>query len=180
MSGAPRGRDPRLTHRLQLVLATVAGLVLAADQVSKALALHALRPGEQVELVGNAITLNLIGNSGAAFSLATGATWVLTLVASAVLVVIAVSSRRLGSQGWAVALGLLLGGSLGNLVDRFVRPPGPGRGQVVDFIDYFGYFIGNVADIAIVAAAALVLVLGARGTALDGTRSAGGRRRHRA
>ena len=54
---------------------------------------------------------------------------------------------------WAVALGLLLGGALGNLVDRLLRAPGPGRGHVVDFIDYFGLFIGNVADVAIVAGA---------------------------
>ncbi len=64
--------------------------------------------------------------------------------------------------------GLLLGGALGNLVDRFLRAPGPGRGHVVDFIDYFGLFVGNVADIAIVVAAGLIMVLTFRGTSLAG------------
>jgi signal peptidase II len=85
-----------------------------------------------------------------------------------VLVFILATARRIGSRGWAWALGLLLGGSLGNLTDRMVRSPGPGRGHVVDFIDYFGLFIGNVADIAIVGAAALIGVLAMRGVGVDG------------
>ena len=68
----------------------------------------------------------------------------------------------------AIALGLLLGGALGNLVDRFFRPPGPGRGHVVDFIDYFGWFVGNVADIAIVVAAGIIMVLAFTGTSIAG------------
>ncbi len=157
-------------RRLQIALAALAAVVLAADQLTKAWALATLRPGEPVDLVGGSIQLNLIGNAGAAFSLATGDTWVLTLIACAVLVAIVVSARRLGSRGWSIALGLLLGGSLGNLVDRFARPPGPGRGHVVDFIDYFGYFIGNVADIAIVSAAVVIAVLSVRGRSLSGGR----------
>ncbi len=69
---------------------------------------------------------------------------------------------------WAVALGLLLGGAVGNLVDRFFRAPGPGRGHVVDFIAYFDWFVGNVADIAIVVAAGLIMVLTYRGTSIAG------------
>jgi signal peptidase II len=96
---------------------------------------------------------------------------VLTLVAAAVVVVVVRSSRRLGSRGWALALGLLLGGALGNLTDRLVRAPGVGRGHVVDFLDYGGLFVGNVADIAIVAAAIVVAALGVRGIGLDGVRT---------
>ena len=70
----------------------------------------------------------------------------------------------------AADLRLLLAGALGNLADRFFREPGPGRGHVVDFIDYHGLFVGNVADIAIVAAAVLVGLLGLRGIGLDGAR----------
>jgi len=88
--------------------------------------------------------------------------------ASRWLVVIIRTARRIGSRGWAWALGLLLGGSLGNLTDRMVREPGPGRGHVVDFIDYFGLFIGNVADIAIVGAAVLIGLLALRGIGVDG------------
>jgi signal peptidase II len=150
-------------------------LVYAADQLAKIWALDRLVPGEPVNIIGSLIRLNLIRNAGAAFSIGNGATWVMTLVACGVLVFVLRTARRIGSLGWAWALGLLLGGSLGNLTDRMVRSPGPGRGQVVDFIDYFGFFIGNVADIAIVSAAILIAVLAARGVAVDGRRAQHGR-----
>jgi 23S rRNA pseudouridine1911/1915/1917 synthase len=86
-------------------------------------------------------------------------------------VVVVRSARRLGSVGWAVTLGLLLGGALGNLTDRLLRSPGFGRGHVVDFIDYAGLFIGNVADVAIVVAALAVAVQAVRGIGLDGRRT---------
>jgi signal peptidase II len=89
-------------------------------------------------------------------------------VAVVIVVVVLRSVRRLGSRGWALALGLLLGGALGNLVDRLVREPGIGRGHVVDFIAYGHLFIGNIADIAIVLAAAIMAVLSVRGTRLEG------------
>ncbi|GMA85404.1 hypothetical protein GCM10025868_06540 [Angustibacter aerolatus] len=94
----------------------------------------------------------------------------LTVVAAVIVVVVVRSARRLGSRAWAVALGLLLGGALGNLVDRLVRTPGLGRGHVVDFIAYGHLFIGNVADVAIVVAAALMALLSLRGVGLDGRR----------
>jgi signal peptidase II len=92
-----------------------------------------------------------------------------------VLVVVIRVSRRLGSSGWAWALGLLLGGALGNLTDRVVRDPGFGRGHVVDFLNYNGWFIGNVADIAIVGAAVGIGVLALRGVGVDGKRPHHGR-----
>lgn len=161
--------------RSQLVsgLAAVAAVTYATDQITKSLAVQRLTPGDPVELVGSLLQLRLIRNPGAAFSLAAGLTWVLTLVAVVVVVVVIRSSRRLGSRGWAMALGLLLGGALGNLTDRLLRAPGAGRGHVVDFIDYNGFFVGNVADIAIVAAAILVGLLSMRGIGLDGARAAG-------
>lgn len=159
--GAPR----RGLVRLMAVLAV---LTLAADQGTKAWALAALTPGEPVNLLGDLIRLNLIRNAGAAFSIGDGATWLLTLIAFGVLVFILRTARRIGSRGWAWGLGLLLGGSVGNLTDRMTREPGPGRGHVVDFIDYFGLFIGNVADIAIVGAAILIGILAMRGIGVDG------------
>lgn len=148
----------------------VAALTLVIDQASKIWALAALTPGEPVDLLGDLLRLNLIRNPGAAFSIGNQATWLLTLVAVGVLVVILASIRRLGHRGWAVCLGLLLGGALGNLVDRFLREPGVGRGHVIDMIDYGGLFIGNIADIAIVVAALLIAVLAWRGIGLDGRR----------
>lgn len=152
------------------LLAVTAVVVYAADQLTKLWALQALTPGEPVAMIGEFIRLNLIRNPGAAFSIANSATWVLTLIAFAVLIFIIRTARRIGSRGWAWALGLLLGGSVGNLTDRMTREPGPGRGHVVDFIDYFGLFIGNVADIAIVSAAVLIGILALRGIGVDGER----------
>ncbi len=161
---------PQPRTRLFAVLVTAAVAVLAADQLSKFWALRALSPNQPVDVVGDLIRLNLIRNPGAAFSIGHGATWLLTLVASGVLVFIVMTARRLGSLAWAWALGLLLGGSLGNLTDRILREPGPGRGHVVDFIDYFGWFIGNIADVAIVGAAAVIALLALRGIGVDGSR----------
>jgi signal peptidase II len=161
--------------RLFAVLGGTAAVVLLLDQLSKLWALRSLTPGDPVDLVGSLIRLNLIRNPGAAFSIGTGATWVLTLIACGVLVFILVTARRLGSTAWAWALGLLLGGSLGNLADRVFREPGPGRGHVVDFIDYFGWFIGNVADVAIVGAAGVIAVLATMGIGVDGARPEHGR-----
>lgn len=165
----PAPSSPRARPGLVVLLVAVAAVVYAADQVTKWLAVDRLGPGRSVELVGELLQLRLTRNPGAAFSFATGMTWLLTLVAVLVVVVVVRSARRLGSTGWAVALGLLLGGALGNLTDRMLRAPGVGRGHVVDFIAYGHLFIGNVADIAIVLAAVLVGVLALRGRAVDGS-----------
>lgn len=165
----------RHRSRLFAVMAVTAAVVYVADQLSKVWALRSLTPNEPVDLIGSLIRLNLIRNAGAAFSIGHGATWLLTLIACGVLVFIVLTARRIGSVGWAWALGMLLGGSLGNLTDRVFRAPGPGRGHVVDFIDYFGWFIGNVADVAIVGAAVLIGFLAMRGIGVDGERSHPGR-----
>jgi signal peptidase II len=155
---------------LYLALVLVAVPVYAADQLTKAWATANLRPDQPRELIGSVLQLNLIRNSGAAFSIGTGATWVLTTIACSVVVFIVITARRLGSRGWALALGLLLAGSLGNLTDRMFRAPGPGRGHVVDFLQLPHYPIFNIADSAIVSAAVLIAVLAFRGIGIDGTR----------
>ncbi|WP_413228088.1 signal peptidase II [Actinomyces faecalis] len=163
-----RRRSPSVT-----ILWAVALLVIVIDQVTKAWAAHALADGHRVALLGEVLGLVLVRNPGAAFSMATGQTWILTTVAIVVTVIVLRASRRLASRWWAVTLGLVLGGAVGNLIDRLVRAPGVFRGHVVDFIDYGGLFVGNVADIAIVVAAAAIIVLSLYGLELDGTR--GGR-----
>jgi signal peptidase II len=150
----------------------VAVPVFVADQLTKAWAAANLQPDQPRDLIGSILQLNLIRNSGAAFSIGTGVTWILTAIACSVVVFVVISARRLGSRGWALALGLLLGGSLGNLSDRMFRAPGPGRGQVVDFLQLPHYPIFNIADSAIVTAAVLIAVMAFRGVSLDGTRSA--------
>ncbi|MEV0893548.1 signal peptidase II [Promicromonospora sp. NPDC050262] len=152
----------------------LAALVLAADQLTKWWAESALTPNaEPIPLVGDLLGLRLIYNPGAALSIASGYTWILTIVVTVVVVFIVRAIGRLGSRGWAVALGLLLGGAVGNLIDRLAREPGFARGHVVDFIDYAGFFVGNVADIAVVAAAVLIALLSLRGIGLDGKRHTG-------
>lgn len=160
---------------LYLALVIVAVPVYVADQLTKAWATANLQPDQPRELIGSVLQLNLIRNSGAAFSIGTGATWILTAIACSVVVFTLFSARRLGSRGWALALGLLLAGSLGNLTDRMFRAPGPGRGHVVDFVQLPHYPIFNVADSAIVSAAVLIAVLAFRGINIDGTRSSGGK-----
>ncbi|KGN38417.1 signal peptidase [Knoellia subterranea KCTC 19937] len=141
---------------------------MVLDQGSKIWALAALTPGQPVDLLGPILRLNLIRNPGAAFSLGDGVTWLLTLVALGIVIWVGGAARRVGHRWWAVTLGMLLGGAIGNLIDRILREPGFGRGHVVDFIDYFSLFIGNVADIAIVVAAGLGAILAFRGIPLEG------------
>ncbi|WP_273651428.1 signal peptidase II [Cellulomonas fimi] len=161
---------PARRRRLVTTLVVIAVAVLLVDQLTKQWALASLEEGVRHPLVGDLLGLQLVFNPGAALGIATGMTWVLTLVATVVVVVVVRASRRIGSAMWAVALGLLLGGAVGNLVDRFAREPAFARGEVVDFIAYANWFVGNVADIAIVVAAGLIVLLAARGVHLDGTR----------
>jgi signal peptidase II len=164
---------PARRKRLFVVLGVVAVLAYLSDQLSKMVALDVLADGEPRPFLGELIRFKLIGNPGAALSLGASNTWVMTGIALAVLVAIVVVARQLGSRAWAVALGLLLGSAIGNLTDRFVRPPGGGQGHVVDFIDYNRWFIGNVADIWIVSAAGLIVVLALLGIGVDGRRDHG-------
>jgi len=168
-----RRPGPERRRRLFVVLGVVAVLAYATDQLTKMVALDVLADGEPRPFIGDVIRFKLIGNPGAALSLGAGNTWVMTGIALAVLVAIIVVARQLGSRAWAIALGLLLGAAIGNLTDRFVRPPGGGQGHVVDFIDYNRWFIGNVADIWIVSAAGLIVILALVGIGVDGRRDHG-------
>ena len=118
------GAPQPAAKRVRLLL-TVAAVVLVLDIVTKVLAVKLLTPGQPVSIVGDTITWTLVRNSGAAFSMATGYTWVLTLIATGVVIGIIWMGRRLVSPWWAVGLGMILGGAMGNLVDRFFRSPGP-------------------------------------------------------
>jgi signal peptidase II len=155
------------------VLAAVAAFVLAADIVTKAIVVAHLRPDQPVHLLGNVLEFWLTRNPGAAFSVGTGETAVFTVIAFGVIVYIARTARRLYSAGWAIALGLLLGGAMGNLGDRIFRAPGLFRGYVVDWIGVVPryYPIFNLADSAIVCGGILTVILAMRGYHLDGTRS---------
>ena len=170
-SSEPAGARPLRPSRWIVVLWCLALGVVVVDQLTKAWAVAALTGSGRIDLLGRWLGLVLVRNPGAAFSFATGQTWVFTAVAVVVTVVVLRVARRLGSMWWATTLGLVLGGAVGNLIDRLAREPGIFRGHVVDFIDYGGLFVGNVADIAIVGAAAAVMALSVAGFEIDGTRA---------
>jgi signal peptidase II len=173
---APSVASPaRRPRRIGLFVA-VAVTALALDVVSKVLVAAKLGDGQQVRILGGAIYLDEARNSGAAFSLGTGFTIVLTAIAIVVVAVIIRTASRMRSTAWAVALGLVLGGALGNLGDRIFRAPGVGRGHVVDWISLFGpmgehWPIFNLADSAIVCGAILAALVSMFGIDLDGTRA---------
>ena len=152
------------------MLAGVAAFVLAADIITKALVVAHLREGDPVHVLGDVLMFNLLRNPGAAFSVGTGDTIVFTAIAVAVVVYIARTARKLYSIGWAITLGLLLGGALGNLTDRIFRAPGLFRGNVVDWIEVTRYWpVFNLADSAIVCGGILTVLLAMLGYHLDGT-----------
>lgn len=156
--------------RRMWTLIVVAVVILVFDLVTKIVAVASLEPGTPIWLIGDVVSLRLVRNPGAAFSMATSMTWLLTLVAVAVVVGVIKIGRTLRSSWWALGLGLVLGGALGNLVDRFFRSPGVMRGHVVDFVSVGWWPVFNVADSAIVCGAILLVVLTVVGIEPDGTR----------
>ena len=140
------------------VVAVVAAVALVADLASKKWALSALADGATYPLGTRFLTLHLVHNPGAAFSLGSEFTWVFTVLSVGIIAAAAWYSLRVESVWLAVLLGLLIGGALGNLYDRLTRPPAFGQGEVVDFISYGDLFVGNVADIWIVGAAVGVVL----------------------
>ncbi len=144
--------------------------VWALDQATKAAAVAWLDDGSSFTLIPHVFWLTLTRNAGAAFSTGTGFTIVLTIVAIAVVVTVLRLAARLRDRGWALGLGLLLGGALGNLTDRILREPAPLRGQVVDFLHLTHWPVFNVADIALTFAAVTIIFRTWRGVGLDGSR----------
>jgi lipoprotein signal peptidase len=116
---------------------------------------------EHFPLLGDALGIKLIYNPGAAFSIGSGTTWVFTIAAGGAVVAASWFTWRVRLRAWAVCLGLLLGGAVTHFLDRLLRAPSFGQGHVVDFIAYFDWFVGNVADIALFAAGVLVVALSA-------------------
>jgi signal peptidase II len=176
---APNDTQTKVSARLLAALAFVAVGVYAADQITKHLVTTTMTEGDTIDVVGTFFQLHFVKNPGAAFSLASGSTWIFSLAAAAVVVAIVVFARRIRSRAWAVMLGMLLGGTLGNLTDRLLREPSFGMGHVIDFL-YFPDLlpaIFNVADIFIVSSMGLLLLLSLLGVNLDGTRIPSKKRR---
>ncbi len=144
--------------RLIFVLVAAGGLLL--DQLTKIIAVRWLDPADPPVLLGGLLTLRLIRNPGAAFSLGENFTMVFALLAVAVVSFVLVKlAPKVNHPGWAVALGLLVAGVSGNLMDRIFRAPGFLRGHVVDFFQLPHFAIFNIADVCITSAAVLIMIL---------------------
>ncbi len=170
-AGAAHGREGRRSGRSATALAfAVAAVALVLDQVSKHLAVRELTGKAPVDVVGSFLRLQLLRNPGAAFSTGASFTPVISVIALVAACVIVYFAFRVRHRGWAVALGLLLAGVAGNLLDRMFRAPGPFRGHVVDFFALPNWPVFNVADICIDVAGLLLVILVLRGIRLDGTR----------
>jgi signal peptidase II len=185
VGGEPEGRGPQRSEdpgtsrsagpRVLILFAIAAG-VLALDIASKAIVVATLSDRPPIRLLGGLLTLRESRNSGAAFSIGTSWTVVFTLIAVGVIVFILRASRRITSLPWAVALGLLLGGAMGNLTDRIFRFPGPFRGWVVDWIELPHWPVFNLADSSIVCGGVIMVLIAARGQRLDGRAPSAGPR----
>jgi signal peptidase II len=160
-----------LKPRRLWLLFGIAVFVIAADAISKAIAVARITPYSHIHLIGTLLQLTLDRNGGAAFNLGgTSITIVFTAIAAGVVIYIVRTARKLFSVGWAVALGLLLGGATGNLLDRIFRAPGPFRGYVVDWIQLPHWPVFNLADSSICCGGALIAILALRGIRFDGTK----------
>ncbi|HEY2948778.1 MAG TPA: signal peptidase II [Micromonosporaceae bacterium] len=167
---------PARSPRAIAVLAIAAVIVVLGDLVTKQLALSNLDGREPVRLLGGLVYLSLTRNSGAAFSLGSDYTFVFPVIATGVVVWIAWMALRLRSVPWGLALGLVLGGALGNLIDRIFRAPGVGVGHVVDMISVFAPYgdafpVFNLADSALVIGVGLAILLELTGRRRDGSRA---------
>ncbi|MEV0426729.1 signal peptidase II [Micromonospora sp. NPDC050495] len=169
------GRTPR--RKAVGILLGVAVVALLADLATKQLALNTLSGRGPLSLLGGAVYLTLTRNSGAAWSIGSDHTWVFPLITIGVVGWIAWMALRLRSLPWAVSLGLVLGGALGNLTDRIFRAPGHFVGHVVDMVSLFDPYgqvwpVFNLADSSLVCGVLLAIFLELTGRQRDGSRAA--------
>ncbi|GAA3489965.1 signal peptidase II [Streptomyces cremeus] len=159
----------RIKRKLPMLL-IIALIAYALDLGSKLLVVAELEPsGRTINVIGELLQFRAIRNPGAAFGIGEAYTIVFTVIAASVIVVIARLARKLYSTPWAIALGLLLGGALGNLTDRIFRTPGFLEGAVVDFIAPAHFAVFNLADSAVVCGGILIVILSFKGLDPDGT-----------
>lgn len=158
----------RLPRRLRWVVLIALGWIVL-DQITKVWAVDRLTGSDPIDIIPGLLEFRLIYNPGAAFSIGTGRTWIFTILATIVIAFVLWQAQQVRSAGWAWALGLLVGGAGGNLIDRLVREPSFAQGHVVDFIALPNFPVFNIADIGVTTAAILIAILSWRGIGLDGT-----------
>ena len=141
------------------LIATTAGTVVALDAVTKAVAAHALAGRGMVDVLGGAFHLELYRNSAGPGNILRGQPVLVSVLSLIAVVVIGVAARSVRTTSFAVAAGLLLGGGIGNLLDRLLSAPGPLRGGVIDWIKpTLSSGSLNLADLSINAAVIVLLV----------------------
>ena len=150
------GSSERTRHLWSLLI--VAAAVIAIDQGTKAIVASKLAEGESIRALGGVLHWTFQRNPGSAFGLFRHFPVAFTIIAAVIAVAILAGSSRIRDRFTAVSLGLVLGGAVGNLVDRVARPPGVFRGHVIDFIDFRVWPVFNIADSAVVIGVILLLV----------------------
>ena len=149
----------------------LAAFAYVCDQLTKWWVTSTMEEGQTTPVIPGILQWYFIRNSGAAFSIGEDFTWFFTLIMAAVSIAIIVIARRLRSAWWAIGLGLVLGGALGNLTDRLFRPPSFAMGHVVDFISFPHFAIFNMADMAVVGGVITVCLLTLLGVPLHGAKA---------
>jgi signal peptidase II len=136
-----------------------AWVVWLIDLGTKVWAVEVLSSRANVQIIGSFLQLTFVQNSGAAFGIGAGSTFIFTFFALAVLIFITRYALQITSKGWALVCGLVLGGILGNLTDRIFREPSFLQGHVIDWIQIPNWPVFNIADTAIVIAAVVAIIL---------------------
>ena len=153
LTGHLRARSRRQTFTIGFVIAAIAVVV---DQLTKYWAVNSLADGRQIHVIWT-LQLNLTYNSGMAFSKGSGLGPVIGVVAIIVVVALVISLRRVTNTMTLLAIGLIIGGAIGNIIDRLLRGDAWLRGSVIDFIDFQWWPIFNVADMCVMIGAAMML-----------------------
>jgi signal peptidase II len=152
---------PNVVYRRQLLVTAL--IVVLLDLATKVWAVARLENQSDIKVLGEFLKFSFVRNPGAAFSFGTSVTWVFTGMAIAVSIAILLISRNVTNKPWAIALGGLLGGAVGNLIDRIFRSPEVFQGHVVDFISVPNYPMFNISDSAVVISAIAMVILSFRG-----------------
>jgi lipoprotein signal peptidase len=172
LSGPRQARRRSVGHAV--VMLSLTAFVYVLDQLTKWWVVATMTEGQVTPVLPPLLNWRFIRNPGAAFSIGTDHTWIFTIIMVVVAAFIVLQIRKVASWGWALALGLVLGGALGNLTDRLFREPSFGQGHVVDFIALPNFAIFNIADSGIVSGVVLICILTLRGIGMDGTRASEG------
>jgi len=158
-------RASKATRAIPFLILSLALIVV--DQIAKNWAIATLKPFTSTPFLGEVLKFYLVWNDSAAFSLSLGATWIFTTISSVAMLVTIWFIYRTGNTAWLFTLAILLGGIVGNLIDRLIRNPGFPVGKVVDFLQIpFNFPIFNFADICITSSMTMVVILIMRGVSL--------------